>query len=424
MAPFEALYGRRCRTPLNWRMSHFRSRFSNTSRGAIKDLVDYGFMPGYETWTFHGEKETRVETEGVANDGSAGVDMMDEMLEALQLKFALNSKDPPTKKVEEFFKLFQASEEPLHEHTKMSVLAFVTRLIAIESKYFFSNKCFNDLVQLIGDAFSEPHKLPKDIYQCKRLTKSLGMGYEKIDTCKDCCMLFYDDHKDEKKCLICGKGRYVEVINEDGEKVTTDVAHKQLRSFPVTPRFKWLFLSKKTCEPMWYPKEGPRAKPGFMAHPADSDAWMVLDEFDPEFARDARNSRFGLATDGFTPFGQSAASYSCWPWKSYSDRRRRPLVFRKDDHVYLRVSPMKGVHCFGVKGKLAPRYVGPFKIIEQCGPVAYRLELPSHLAAVHDVFHVSQLKKCLRVPEKVVDTSQIQIEPDLAYEEKPIKILD
>ncbi|WVZ52909.1 hypothetical protein U9M48_003909 [Paspalum notatum var. saurae] len=106
------------------------------------------------------------------------------------------------------------------------------------------------------------------------------------------------------------------------------------------------------------------------------------------------------------------------------DKRRRPLVFEEGDHVYLRVSPMKGVHRFGVKGKLAPRYVGPFKITERCGSVAYRLELPPHLAAVHDVFHVSQLKKCLRVPEKEIDTSQIQIEPDLTYEEHPIKILD
>ncbi|WVZ52066.1 hypothetical protein U9M48_003159 [Paspalum notatum var. saurae] len=110
--------------------------------------------------------------------------------------------------------------------------------------------------------------------------------------------------------------------------------------------------------------------------------------------------------------------------KSYSDKRRRPLVFEKDDHVYLRVSPMKRVHWFEVKGKLAPRYVGPFKITEQCGPVAYRLELPPHLAVVHDVFHVSHLKKCLRVPQEVIDTSQIQIQPNLTYEEKPIKILD
>ncbi|WVZ58718.1 hypothetical protein U9M48_008958, partial [Paspalum notatum var. saurae] len=110
--------------------------------------------------------------------------------------------------------------------------------------------------------------------------------------------------------------------------------------------------------------------------------------------------------------------------KSYSDKRRRPLVFEEGDHVYLRVSPMKGVHRFGVKGKLAPRYVGPFKISEKCGPVAYRLELPPRLAAVHDIFHVSQLKKCPRVPEEEVDTSQVQIEPDLTYEAGPVKVPD
>ncbi|WVZ58444.1 hypothetical protein U9M48_008720 [Paspalum notatum var. saurae] len=111
--------------------------------------------------------------------------------------------------------------------------------------------------------------------------------------------------------------------------------------------------------------------------------------------------------------------------KSYSNKRRRPLVFEEGDHVYLRVSPMKGVHRFGVKGKLAPRYIGPFKITERCGSVAYRLDLQPHLAAVHDVFHVSKLKKCLRVPEEVVvDTSQIHIQLDLTYEEQPVKILD
>ncbi|WVZ89645.1 hypothetical protein U9M48_036024 [Paspalum notatum var. saurae] len=110
--------------------------------------------------------------------------------------------------------------------------------------------------------------------------------------------------------------------------------------------------------------------------------------------------------------------------KSYSNKRRRPLVFEEGDHVYLWVSPMKGVHRFGVKGKLAPRYIGPFKITERCGSVAYRFELPPHLDAVHDVFHDSQLKKCLRVPEEEIDTSQIQIEPDLIYEERPVKILD
>jgi len=89
--------------------------------------------------------------------------------------------------------------------------------------------------------------------------------------------------------------------------------------------------------------------------------------------------------------------------KSYADKRRDPLQFKVGDFVYLRVSPTKGVQRFGVKGKLAPRYIGPFEIIETCGPVAYRLRLPSQLAAIHDVFHVSQLRKCTRVPTEILE---------------------
>jgi hypothetical protein len=89
--------------------------------------------------------------------------------------------------------------------------------------------------------------------------------------------------------------------------------------------------------------------------------------------------------------------------KSYADKRRQPLYFQVEDYVYLKVSPMKGVSRFGVKGKLAPRYIGLFPILEQCGPVAYRLQLPETLSAVHNVFHVSQLKKCLRVPDQTIE---------------------
>ena len=94
------------------------------------------------------------------------------------------------------------------------------------------------------------------------------------------------------------------------------------------------------------------------------------------------------------------------------------------DHIYLRVSPTKGVQRFGIKGKLAPRYIGPYEIIEECGPVAYWLRLPSQLVAIHNVFHVSQLKKCIRIPREIIDQSDIIVELDLSYEEYPIKILD
>jgi hypothetical protein len=85
---------------------------------------------------------------------------------------------------------------------------------------------------------------------------------------------------------------------------------------------------------------------------------------------------------------------------------------------------MKGVKRFGVRRKLAPRYIGPFQIIEQCGPVAYRLKLPKHLSVVHNLFHISQLKKCLRVLEQTIKIEGVELEPDLTYAEYPIRILD
>ncbi|WVZ84420.1 LOW QUALITY PROTEIN: hypothetical protein U9M48_031457 [Paspalum notatum var. saurae] len=110
--------------------------------------------------------------------------------------------------------------------------------------------------------------------------------------------------------------------------------------------------------------------------------------------------------------------------KSYADNRRRELNFKVDDFVYLKVSPMRGVRRFNMKGKLAPRYIGPFKVLEKKGEVAYRLELPPSLSGVHDVFHVSQLKKCLRVPEEQAPLEDLNVQEDLTYTEHPIKILE
>jgi hypothetical protein len=100
------------------------------------------------------------------------------------------------------------------------------------------------------------------------------------------------------------------------------------------------------------------------------------------------------------------------------------LAFEIGDHVYLRVSPMKGIKRFGVKGKLVPRYIRPFPMIEKCGTVAYKLDLPPSLARVHDIFHVSQLKKCLKAPVDVVLLKLTLLEADLSYPEHPIKVLD
>ncbi|KAI3712403.1 hypothetical protein L1987_70959 [Smallanthus sonchifolius] len=110
--------------------------------------------------------------------------------------------------------------------------------------------------------------------------------------------------------------------------------------------------------------------------------------------------------------------------KSYADKRRKPLEFQVGDLVLLKVSPWKGVIRFGKKGKLAPRYVGPFKILERIGKVAYKLELPPSLGNVHSTFHVSNLKKCLADENLHIPLDDVRIDETMHFVEKPVEIMD
>ncbi|GKG10758.1 hypothetical protein Tco_0342158, partial [Tanacetum coccineum] len=110
--------------------------------------------------------------------------------------------------------------------------------------------------------------------------------------------------------------------------------------------------------------------------------------------------------------------------KSYADKRRKPLEFSVGDYVLLKVSPWKGVVHFRKKGNLASRFVGPFEIIEKVGPVAYRLDLPEELNGVHDMFYVSNLKKCLADPTLQVPLDEIQVDAKLNFVEEPVEILE
>jgi hypothetical protein len=110
--------------------------------------------------------------------------------------------------------------------------------------------------------------------------------------------------------------------------------------------------------------------------------------------------------------------------KSYADTRRRKLEYQVGDHVFLRVSLTKGVKRFGIKGKLSPRFIGPFEVLNRVGEVAYRLALPPMLAGVHNVFHVSMLRKYVPDRNHVVAYEPLQLREDLTYEEQPIRIVD
>nr|GFC01102.1 putative reverse transcriptase domain-containing protein [Tanacetum cinerariifolium]GFC01177.1 putative reverse transcriptase domain-containing protein [Tanacetum cinerariifolium] len=128
-------------------------------------------------------------------------------------------------------------------------------------------------------------------------------------------------------------------------------------------------------------------------------------------------------------YGRKCRSPVCWVermqaaqdrQKNYADRKRKPMEFEIRDRVMLKVSPWKGVIRFGKRGKLNPRYVGPFKVLAKVGKIAYKLELPQELSRVHHTFHVSNLKKCYSDEPLVMPLEGVHIDDTLQFVEEPI----
>ena len=110
--------------------------------------------------------------------------------------------------------------------------------------------------------------------------------------------------------------------------------------------------------------------------------------------------------------------------KSYADKRRGLLEFKASDHVFFKVIPKRGVVIFGKRGKLSPRFIGPFEVLERVGAAAYRLALPPSLSGVHEVFQVSMLQMYTPDPAHVVDWGELVIDADGTFEEGPMRIMD
>ena len=110
--------------------------------------------------------------------------------------------------------------------------------------------------------------------------------------------------------------------------------------------------------------------------------------------------------------------------KSYADPKRKEVEFQARDKVFIKVTPYKKVIRFGRKGKLAPRYIGPYEILKRVGKMAYRLALLASIDRIHNVFHISLLRKYISDPSHVLTVDEVELKDDLIYEEHPVQILD
>ncbi|XP_060200861.1 uncharacterized protein LOC132629147 [Lycium barbarum] len=241
-------------------------------RGVVYNhLICYGFVKGYSRWINHGEWDFPMEVDDEVNL----YDDIDGLLN------------------DQFRDVTQA-EGCLHG---------------------WSNASFTSLLELLKEAIPELN-IRLSYNKAKSMVKDLGLDYKKIDVCPNDCMLFRNEHKGDENCHVCGASRYIEYPEVDSElqssKRSYHVAAKTLRHFPLIPRLKRLFMCSKTADKLrWHDEE--RSKDGKLRHPADGQAWKDFDSLHPDFAKDSRNLRLGLASDGFNPFRTMSISHSTWP---------------------------------------------------------------------------------------------------------------
>ncbi|KAG8493197.1 hypothetical protein CXB51_010617 [Gossypium anomalum] len=224
--------------------------------------------------------------------------------------------EEPNRKAVKFYKLLNEMNEELYEGSKYSKISFCIRLFHLKCLGGWTENSFTMLLEFLRDMFPFA-KIPHSCKDMKKLIKDLGLGYDKIHSCPNDCMLYWSDRKNQQSCHVCGKSCWrnmnTEDLNEDeGEVQSRKKQIKILQYFLLIPRLQRHFISSKTAESMrWHHDQ--RTDDGLLRHPADSLAWKSFDSKFPSFATDPQNVRLGLASDGFNPYKIMSTSYSTWP---------------------------------------------------------------------------------------------------------------
>ena len=279
----------------------------------------FGMSPAYTRWIHHGEpvqvdhgglieiSEEQVHDESGHGEGiHLGEDDRDddngvpEMLADLYTAAEEDGGQP------RFTKVLEDAKRSLSQGSQHSKFSFLVRLLYIKSQYRIGNTAFTALLKLLSAAFPSCG-LPESYDEAKKYLRELGLGYDSIHVCKNNCVLFRNDKANLEVCPVCKESRWQD---GDGKK---RVPHKVLRHFPLIPRLKRMFATKRTAEETQWHEMRRTPVENEMSHPADGKAWKDFNFKYPTFADDPRNLRLALATDGFNPFGNLNTQYSMWP---------------------------------------------------------------------------------------------------------------
>ena len=169
------------------------------------------------------------------DDHESGSDRIDDMVDDVRDAYVPPIEEEPEPVARAFFEMLSAANQPLHEHTQVCILDAITRLLAVKSRFSASIAWFDAFLSVISTLLPAGQKLPRNLYEVKKLLSALSMPYEKIDVCPNHCMLFRNENADKNHCDRCGESRYVEVDCSDGQKRQLPVGKRILRYLPFIP---------------------------------------------------------------------------------------------------------------------------------------------------------------------------------------------
>lgn len=290
-----------------------------TKKEVRNHLFRHGIDKTYVLWRYHGERHLASDfssvpthenthqpynTESPLDETPLDATNMKEMAEAVDKQYKANP--------EKFQELLEDAETPLYEGcTKITKLSAIVTLFNLKAKGGWTDTSFTNLLKALGEMLPEGNLMPSSMHAVRRTLSIYGMKYEKIHACPNDCILYRgDENKNRTTCPTCGVSRYKE--NKNGTDQTKGVPAKVLWYFPPIARFKKMFQSAETAKSLtWHANE--RLVDEKLRHPADSQAWKLVDKRWPEFGAESRNLRLALSADGVNPYNNLSSKYSLWP---------------------------------------------------------------------------------------------------------------
>jgi hypothetical protein len=280
-------------------------------------------------WTEHGEVKPNVDTMGGSNSighvhHDIQFDAINQMVYDALRPYGDNpdinanmindtpvEDELPNNDAKQFYDKLISANKPIYEGATQSILSISVQLLAIRSNWHVPQRGIDFVAQMLKTVCPIQKCLPENCYQATQLVSKLGLKVEKIDCCKNGCMLYYKDDNKLSECKFCYAPRFIP--RKTGIGKYKDVPAKRMFYFPIIPRLQRLYASTESAAEMkWHHKN--KNNSNILRHPSDGKAWKHFDDVYPDFAREPRNVRLGLCADGFTPYIQASASpYSCWP---------------------------------------------------------------------------------------------------------------